>query len=153
MEAHLESLGRLLVGGMREVDIVHAEQLVATLQLGAQISRAAGQYEGHIDALAILAANDVEAQALGSLLDGDGARFSVGIDRVYIVCGNVETKRSVLSYLVISSVLTARGVPGGTAASTFVEAYREPGSKVVIRNCCVLCSRFIIDGFRCTLNG
>lgn len=29
----------------------------------------------------------------------------------------------------ISSVLTARGVPGGTAARTFVDAYLDPGSK------------------------
>jgi len=83
IDSHLERLGRLLVGGMREVDIVHAEQLVAALQLGAKICRTAGQDEGHIDALAILAANDIEAQALGSLLDGDGARFSVGGKRLY----------------------------------------------------------------------
>lgn len=64
------------MGGVREIDIVHAEQLVATLQLRPEIRWAAGQDEGHIDTLAILAANDIEAQALRSLLDGDGARFS-----------------------------------------------------------------------------
>lgn len=34
-----------------------------------------------------------------------------------------------MSNLVMSSVLTALGVPGGTAANTFDEAYREDVSK------------------------
>lgn len=34
-------------------------------------------------------------------------------------------------YLVISSVLTALGVPGGTAANTFDDAYRDELSKSV----------------------
>lgn len=34
-----------------------------------------------------------------------------------------------MSNLVISSVLTALGVPGGTAAKTFDEAYRDDVSK------------------------
>lgn len=33
------------------------------------------------------------------------------------------------TYLVISSVLTARGVPGGTAAKTFDDAYLDEFSK------------------------
>lgn len=41
------------------------------------------------------------------------------------------------SYLVISSVLTALGVPGGTAASTFDDAYRDELSKSVE---CVKCT-------------
>lgn len=39
------------------------------------------------------------------------------------------------THLVISSVLTARGVPGGTAARTFVEAYRDPGSRLLSEIC------------------
>ena len=39
-----------------------------------------------------------------------------------IFCGMVP-------YLVMSSVLTARGVPGGTAARTFDDAYLDAGSK------------------------
>lgn len=36
-----------------------------------------------------------------------------------------------ISYLVMSSVLTARGVPGGTAAKTFDDAHRDDVSKSI----------------------
>lgn len=36
-----------------------------------------------------------------------------------------------IGYLVISSVLTALGVPGGTAANTLDEAYRDDVSRSV----------------------
>ena len=35
------------------------------------------------------------------------------------------------THLVISSVLTARGVPGGTAAKTFDEAYLDAGCSII----------------------
>lgn len=45
-------------------------------------------------------------------------------------------KFSECTYRVISSVLTARGVPGGTVANTFDEAYLDAGSIicVIIKN-------------------
>lgn len=46
--------------------------------------------------------------------------------RIFTVAGWGAT------HLVISSVLTARGVPGGTAARTFVDAYLEPGSIYIV---------------------
>lgn len=37
----------------------------------------------------------------------------------------------------MSSVLTALGVPGGTAANTFDEAYREDVSKSMVNHNCI----------------
>jgi len=56
---------------------------------------------------------------------------------------------------VISSVLTARGVPGGTAARTFVEAYREPGSRLLSEICDFDLGLSLVFWFLfcCTLNG
>lgn len=62
---------------MRQIDVVHTEQLIAALQLGTEICRTASQYERHVDTLAILAADNVEAETLRSLLYGDRAWFSV----------------------------------------------------------------------------
>lgn len=62
---------------MRQIHVVHTEQLIAALQFGTQIRWTASQDERHINTLTILAADYIEAQALRSLLYGDGAWFSV----------------------------------------------------------------------------
>lgn len=62
---------------MRQIDVVHTEQLITALQLGTEICRTASQNERHIDTLAILATDYVEAETLRSLLYGDRAWFPV----------------------------------------------------------------------------
>lgn len=62
---------------MRQINVVHTEQLITALQLGTEICRTASQYERHVDTLAILATDYVEAETLRSLLYGDRAWFPV----------------------------------------------------------------------------
>lgn len=70
----LERLRGVLVARLAQGGAVDAQQLVAALQLAAEVGGAAGQDEGDEDALAVLAADDVEAEAAGgALADGDGA--------------------------------------------------------------------------------
>jgi len=66
---YLERLGSLFVSGAAEVDGVDADDLVSAAQVAAQVGRPARQDERHEDALAVLAADDVEAQPRGALLE------------------------------------------------------------------------------------
>ena len=60
----LQRGGRLLVRGLAEVGAVHRQNLVAPVQLSTAVGLSAGQDKRHKDALRLLAAHDVEAQAL-----------------------------------------------------------------------------------------
>lgn len=72
--------------------------------------------------LSIFAADDVEAQTRSTFMNNNRSRFSATKHKFSFISRD-ESRRS--SYLVISSWLTARGVPGGTAARTLVDAWRD----------------------------
>lgn len=57
--------------GLPQIVSVYAEQLIAALQFATHIGGATGKDERHKDALAILAADNVETETGGALLDGD----------------------------------------------------------------------------------
>lgn len=72
--------------------------------------------------LSIFAADDVETQTRSTFMNNNRSRFSA-IKHKFSFISRDKRRRS--SYLVISSWLTARGVPGGTAARTLVDAWRD----------------------------
>lgn len=67
----------------------YRQDLVAALQLSAQVGRAAGQDEGDKDALAVFTPHDVEAQAGGALVEHDLPRFPVQTVQVVHQLGGV----------------------------------------------------------------